>query len=72
MRVRLHFSLFFHKRYQHFSLCSYRMFTGSPTGSLTTVFVDCDIQSIKEKDLANGVFTVTVLCDYRCRHLAVI
>lgn len=26
------------------------MFTGSPTGSLTSESVACDIQSIKEKD----------------------
>lgn len=48
------------------------MFTGSPTGILTTELVDCNIQSIKEKDPENGVFTVTVLHDYCCRHLAVI
>lgn len=27
-----------------------RVFTGSPTGSLTSESVACDIQSIKEKD----------------------
>lgn len=50
-KLRLYFS---HSSMKGVSIFPYDtvlgMFTGSPTGSLTSESVACDIQSIKEKD----------------------